>query len=79
MSLFAGFTDAADGYVARKMGDASRIGAYLDPIADKLLLTAIYICFGVAGLTPWWLVYLVVGRDVMILSLAAAGYLEGNS
>jgi cardiolipin synthase (CMP-forming) len=75
LSLLAGFTDAADGYVARKMGDASRVGAYLDPIADKLLLTAIYICFGVAGLTPWWLVYLVVGRDIMILSLVAAGYL----
>ena len=75
LSLLAGFTDAADGYVARLMRDTSRVGAYLDPIADKLLLTALYICFGVAGLAPWWLVYLVVGRDVMILSLVAAGYL----
>jgi cardiolipin synthase len=57
------------------MGDASRLGAYLDPIADKLLLTALYVCFGVAGLAPWWVVYLVVGRDAMILSLVAAGYL----
>lgn len=75
LSLIAGFTDAADGYVARRMGDTSRLGAYLDPIADKFLLTALYVCFGVAGLTPWWFVYLVVGRDVMILSLVAGGYL----
>jgi cardiolipin synthase (CMP-forming) len=73
MSLIAGFTDAADGYLARKMGQVSRVGAYLDPIADKLLLTALYICFGVANLAPWWLVWLVVGRDAMILSLAAGG------
>ena len=75
LSLIAGFTDTADGYVARRMGDTSRIGAYLDPIADKFLLTALYLCFGVAGLTPWWLVWLVVGRDVMILTLVAGGYL----
>ncbi|HYP07574.1 MAG TPA: CDP-alcohol phosphatidyltransferase family protein [Bryobacteraceae bacterium] len=75
LSLFAGFTDAADGYLARLMGESSRLGAYLDPIADKLLLTALYICFGAAGLAPLWLVYLVVGRDAMILSLVAAGYL----
>jgi cardiolipin synthase len=74
LSLIAGFTDAADGFVARRMGDSSRIGAYLDPIADKFLLTALYVCFGVAGLIPWWLVYLVVGRDAMILSLVAGGY-----
>jgi cardiolipin synthase len=75
LSLFAGLTDAADGYLARKLGGATRIGAYLDPVADKFLLTALYVCFGVAGLAPVWLVYLVVGRDVMILSLVAAGYL----
>jgi cardiolipin synthase (CMP-forming) len=75
LSVIAGLTDAADGYLARRMGEATRLGAYLDPIADKLLLTVLYICFGVAGLAPWWLVYLVVGRDIMILSLVATGYL----
>jgi cardiolipin synthase (CMP-forming) len=74
LSVIAGLTDAADGYLARRMGESTRIGAYLDPIADKLLLTVLYVCFGVAGLVPWWLVYLVVGRDVMILSLVATGY-----
>jgi cardiolipin synthase len=73
LSLLAGVTDAADGYLARRMGFETRVGAYLDPIADKILLTALYFCFGVAGLAPWWLVWLVVGRDLMILSLAAGG------
>ena len=75
LSVIAGFTDTADGYLARLMGEATRLGAYLDPIADKLLLTVLYVCFGAAGLVPWWLVYLVVGRDVMILSLVATGFL----
>ena len=73
MCLIAGFTDAADGYLARKMSQESRVGAYLDPIADKFLLTALYLCFGIANLAPWWLVWLVIGRDAMILSLAAGG------
>lgn len=73
LSLIAGFTDAADGYVARQLGQVSRIGAYLDPIADKFLMTALYLSFGIGGLAPWWLTWLVVGRDIMILSLAAGG------
>lgn len=73
LSLIAGFTDAADGYLARQMGHVTRIGAYLDPIADKVLLTALYLCFGLAGLAPLWLTWLVVGRDIMILSLAGGG------
>ena len=55
------------------MGHETRLGAYLDPIADKLLLTALYLCFGITSLAPWWLVWLVIGRDVMILSLAGSG------
>jgi cardiolipin synthase len=75
LSVIAGSTDAADGYVARLWGQATQLGAYLDPIADKVLLTALYLCFGVVELAPWWLVWLVVGRDVMILSLAGMGFL----
>ena len=73
LSVIAGFTDTLDGYLARKMGQESRLGAYLDPIADKFLLTALYLCFGVANLAPWWIVWLVIGRDAMILSLVAGG------
>jgi cardiolipin synthase (CMP-forming) len=73
LSLTAGFTDAADGYLARRLGETSALGRYLDPIADKILLTTLFLSFGLVGLVPGWLVWLVVGRDVMILTLAAGG------
>ena len=69
----AGATDALDGYLARKMGAESRVGAWLDPIADKALLTGMYLSFGISGLTPMWLAWLVVGRDALILAMSAAG------
>lgn len=75
LSCVAGFTDAADGFLARRFGWMSRLGAYLDPIADKFLLTSLYICFGIAHLVPGWLVHLVVGRDVLILLMTGAGLL----
>jgi len=75
LSCVAGFTDGADGFLARRFGWKSRLGAYLDPIADKFLLTSLYICFGIAGFIPEWLVWLVVGRDALILLMAGAGLL----
>jgi len=66
----AGITDGLDGYAARRLGAASRLGAWLDPVADKALLVTVYISLGVAGLIPSWLVWMVVGRDVLILSFA---------
>jgi cardiolipin synthase len=68
--LVAGATDALDGLAARRFGGVTRAGAYLDPIADKLLLSASYVALGVAGAVPWWLVILVFGRDVLILAMA---------
>lgn len=73
VTLVAGLTDAADGYLARRFQAEGRLGAWLDPIADKLLLTSLYISFALAGLAPAWLVWLVVGRDVLILLMAALG------
>ena len=72
-AMFAGFTDAADGYLARRLGSSSRVGAWLDPIADKFLLTGLYLSFGYSGLAPWPLVWLVVGRDALILAMVGAG------
>lgn len=69
----AGATDALDGYVARKMGAESRVGAWLDPLADKALLTGMYFSFGISGLAPMWLAWLVIGRDALILAMSAAG------
>lgn len=66
----AGMTDGADGLLARRYGWQTRLGAYLDPIADKVLLAAVYVALGLAGLLPWWLVVAVFARDLAILSVA---------
>jgi cardiolipin synthase len=71
-TLLAGITDAADGYLARRLRAQTRFGAWLDPVADKFLLVSLYVSFGISGLVPAWLVWLVVGRDVLILAAAAA-------
>jgi cardiolipin synthase len=75
LSVLAGLSDAADGFLARRFEWASRSGAYLDPIADKFLLTSLYISFGIGGLAPAEVVWIVVGRDVMILVMVAAAFL----
>jgi cardiolipin synthase (CMP-forming) len=71
----AGFTDVIDGYLARRLKASTPAGAYFDPIADKILLSAIYIALGLAGVMPWWMVAVVFGRDVLILAMAAYGLL----
>jgi cardiolipin synthase len=71
----AGLTDALDGLMARRLKASSRVGAYLDPIADKLLLSGSYVALGVAGMVPLWLVLLILGRDAIILAMAGAALL----
>jgi cardiolipin synthase (CMP-forming) len=71
----AGFTDVIDGYLARRFQTSTPAGAYFDPIADKILLSVIYISLGIAGAMPWWMVAVVFGRDVLILAMAAYGLL----
>lgn len=67
----AGLSDFADGWLARRLRATSPLGAYLDPVADKLLLVTVYFCEGWAGFLPAWLVALVFGRDLMILAAAS--------
>ncbi len=71
----AGFSDFLDGFLARRFEWTSRTGAWLDGISDKILLSSLYIAFGVAGWVPAWLVKLVLGRDILILLMAALGLL----
>jgi cardiolipin synthase len=65
-------TDGLDGWLARRLGAESRFGALADPIADKLLLSTVFICLWIRGVAPGWLVVLVFARDAMIL--AFSGY-----
>jgi cardiolipin synthase len=68
----AAASDALDGYLARRFDWGSRLGALLDPIADKLLLVSSVVTLGWLGLLPWWLVLLVVARDLIIVGGAFA-------
>jgi cardiolipin synthase len=63
----AGVSDAVDGFLAKRFGMASELGAYLDPLADKVLIVSIYVSLGVADALPRWLVILVVSRDLLIV------------
>lgn len=64
--VIAGISDGLDGFVARQFDMASRIGAVLDPLADKVLIAAIYTTLAIVGAIPAWLAIIVVSRDVMI-------------
>jgi cardiolipin synthase len=63
----AGISDGVDGYLAKTLGQVSALGAYLDPIADKVLLVGVYLTLGHAGHLPIWLVIMVVFRDMIIV------------
>jgi len=73
--LLAGFSDAADGYIAKRYGWRSELGAYLDPIADKALLVSIYVTLGLAGHLPVWLVIAVVSRDSLIVGAVVLSWM----
>lgn len=65
--VLAGASDAVDGLLAKRLDAVTRLGTYLDPLADKALLVAAYITLGMQGELPLWLVILVVSRDLMIV------------
>ncbi|GLI34146.1 CDP-alcohol phosphatidyltransferase family protein [Desulforhabdus amnigena] len=65
--FIAGMTDGLDGLIARLFHQKSKLGAYLDPLADKLLLVSSFILLGHLGLVPDWLVIVTVSRDIMIV------------
>ncbi|MFP5213906.1 MAG: CDP-alcohol phosphatidyltransferase family protein [Acidobacteriota bacterium] len=65
--LIAGLTDGLDGLIARMFHQKSQLGAYMDPLADKLLLVTSFVFLGYQGLIPDWLVIVAVSRDAMIV------------
>jgi cardiolipin synthase len=62
-------TDFLDGFLARKLGQVTRLGQLLDPAADRLYIFAALIGLASRGLVPWWIVLVVLGRDVFMLVL----------
>jgi cardiolipin synthase len=69
--LVAGLTDGLDGVLARGLNQRTPLGAYLDPIADKLLLSSSYFVLALKARIGWWLAILVLGRDVLLLVACA--------
>jgi len=74
----ASLTDLFDGIIARRFGQVTRLGAQLDPVADRLTILAALLGLGIAGLIPWWFIAVLLGRDLLIvllgLVLARRGY-----
>ncbi|HET9400686.1 MAG TPA: CDP-alcohol phosphatidyltransferase family protein, partial [Candidatus Acidoferrales bacterium] len=64
--LIAALTDTLDGFIARRLNQKTALGAYLDPIADKLLLSSSFIVLSLKGKMAWWLTIMVISRDVML-------------
>ena len=66
----AGLSDGVDGWLARRYGAASRLGALLDPVADKVLLSGSFLVLALRFVVPFSLTFMVLGRDVLILVFA---------
>lgn len=69
--IAAAGSDGLDGLLARGLNQKTPLGAYLDPIADKLLLSSSYFVLALKTKIPWWLAILVLSRDVLILAACA--------
>jgi cardiolipin synthase len=78
--VLAGLTDLLDGHIARTRGTKTRLGAFLDPLADKLLLTASFvtITYRYPWLLPFWLTAIVLSRDLVLVLVAGLVMLTGG-
>ena len=65
--IAAGVSDAVDGFIAKRFDAASRLGSFIDPLADKALLVSCFVTLGIEGQISTWLVILVVFRDILII------------
>jgi cardiolipin synthase len=74
----AGISDVLDGYLARRLGQVTRLGAYLDPLGDRLLTTVSFVSLSIHGLLPAWLAVLVVAKDLYVALGAAILYFIGQ-
>lgn len=76
--VVAGLSDALDGYIAKRWNMQSQLGAYLDPIADKMLIVSVFAALAYNGTLPLWLVTLVVSRDILIVSAVLLSWILGH-
>ena len=74
----ASFTDFLDGYLARKYNLISNYGKIMDPLADKLLVTAALVCMVQTGIVPAWMVIVILAREFAITGLRAVAASEGT-
>ncbi|MGF1717094.1 CDP-alcohol phosphatidyltransferase family protein [Photobacterium chitinilyticum] len=72
IAFIAGLSDAADGWLARKLNALTRFGAIADPLSDKALLISAYVAFAIVGLVPVWVAAIIIVRDVIIIIGATA-------
>lgn len=70
--LAASATDVADGQLARRRGQCTAVGAFLDPIADKALVGTALVCLSAVGAVPWWATLLILGRELAVTGLRVA-------
>ena len=66
--MVAGASDGLDGFLARRMKARTLVGAYLDPLADKILVGVVYLTMAYVNLLPWWFVVIIICRDLLILA-----------
>ena len=76
--IVAGISDAVDGFIAKRFDLVTELGAYLDALADKLLLVGIYVSLGMLQYLPPWLVILVASRDILIVGGMLLAWLIGR-
>jgi len=76
--IAAMLTDVFDGMLARRDPDRSPLGAYLDPVADKVLLTSIFICLAHLGALPLWTALVFVVREFVVNGVRSAGAAQGR-
>jgi cardiolipin synthase len=72
--VLAGISDALDGLLARALGQRTKLGEYLDPIADKLLISSLFLVLSAMHRIPWRVTAVVFGRDIIILVVCTLVY-----